>query len=53
MKDSPADRSGPRARLAESLDAVFAKRIDPKLNVDAVEPKLFGIGSESYVVGFA
>lgn len=51
MKDSPADRSGPRARLAESLDAVFAKRIDPKQNVDAVEPKLFGIGSESYVVG--
>ncbi len=51
MKDSPADRSAPRARLAESLDAIFAKRIDPKLNVDAVEPKLFGLGSESYVVG--
>jgi L-rhamnose isomerase len=51
MKDSPADRKGYRARLADSLDAVFAKRIDPKLNVDSVEPKLFGIGSESYVVG--
>lgn len=51
MKDTPADRSAPRARLAESLDAIFAKRIDSKLNVDAVEPKLFGIGSESYVVG--
>src|SRR6202000_1140289 len=25
--------------------------ISPKLNRDAVEPKLFGIGSESYVVG--
>lgn len=51
MKDTPADRSGPRARLAESLDAIFAKRIDPKFNVDAVEPKLFGLGSESFVVG--
>jgi len=51
MKDTPADRAAPRARLAASLDAIFAKRIDPKLNVDAVEPKLFGLGSESYVVG--
>ena len=51
MKDTPADRSAPRARLVESLDAVFKKPISPKLNLDAVEPKLFGIGSESYVVG--
>lgn len=51
MKDTPADRNAPRARLAESLDAVFQKPISPKLNLDAVEPKLFGIGSESYVVG--
>ena len=51
MKDTPADRRAPRARLAESLDAIYVKRIDPKLNVDAVEPKLFGLGSESYVVG--
>ena len=51
MKDTPADRVGPRARLTESLDAVFKKVISPKLNLDAVEPKLFGIGSESFVVG--
>ena len=51
MKDTPADRHTPRARLAESLDAVFKKAISPKLNLDAVEPKLFGIGSESFVVG--
>ncbi len=51
MKDTPADRRAPRERLAESLDQVFAKKIDPRLNVDSVEPKLFGIGSESYVVG--
>ena len=52
-KDTPADRKAPRERLAQSLDAIFAERIDPKLNLDAVEPKLFGIGSESYVVGSA
>ncbi len=51
MKDTPADRRAPRERLAEALDQVFARRIDPRLNVDSVEPKLFGIGSESYVVG--
>jgi L-rhamnose isomerase len=51
MKDTPADRNGPRARLAESLDAIFKKAISSKLNLDAVEPKLFGIGSESFVVG--
>ncbi len=50
-KDTPADRVAPRARLMASLDAVFEKQISPKLNLDAVEPKLFGIGSESYVVG--
>lgn len=50
-KDTPIDRRGPRERLAESLDAIFAKPIDPALNRDAVECKLFGIGSESYVVG--
>lgn len=51
MKDTPADRKGPRERLVESLDAIFKKRIDRKLNVDSVEPKLFGIGAESYTPG--
>jgi L-rhamnose isomerase len=50
-KDSPADRRTPRELLCESLDAVLAEKIDPRYNLDAVEPKLFGIGSESYVVG--
>ena len=49
MKDTPADRNAPRERLAESLDEIFKKPL--KFNLDAVEPKLFGIGSESYVVG--
>ena len=50
-KDLPVDRVAPRRRLAESLDAIFAENIDPRFNLDAVESKLFGIGSESYVVG--
>lgn len=51
MKDNPVDRKGPRQRLAASLDEIFREQIDPRLNLDAVESKLFGIGSESYVVG--
>jgi L-rhamnose isomerase len=50
-KEVPADRMAPRARLVESLDRVFAKKADPRYLLDAVEGKLFGIGSESYVVG--
>ena len=50
-KDTPADRLAPRERLVQSLDAVFAEQIDPALNRDAVESKLFGIGAESYTVG--
>jgi L-rhamnose isomerase len=50
-KDLPVDRRGPRERLRESLDAIFADEIDPHHNLDSVESKLFGIGSECYVVG--
>jgi len=50
-KDLPIDRRGPRERLAASLDAIFAEKLDPRHNLDCVESKLFGIGSESYVVG--
>ncbi|MEA2736370.1 MAG: L-rhamnose isomerase [Humisphaera sp.] len=50
-KDSPADRKTPREILEKSLNEVFAEPIDAKFNLDAVEGKLFGIGSESYVVG--
>lgn len=51
MKDTPADRRGPRERLMESLDAIFKKRINRAWNVDSVEPKLFGIGAESFTPG--
>ncbi len=50
-KDLPVDRKAPRERLTAALDAVFAEKLDPRHNLDAVESKLFGIGSESYVVG--
>ena len=49
LKDVPADRLGPRQRLRESLDRIFA---EPCPNViDCVESKVFGIGVESYTVG--
>jgi L-rhamnose isomerase len=50
-KDLPADRQGPRERLAAALDTVFQESFDEQVHRDAVESKLFGIGSESYVVG--
>jgi L-rhamnose isomerase len=50
-KDTPVDRVSPRRRLEDSLDRVFSKAQDPAHMLDAVECKLFGIGSESYVVG--
>src|SRR5690606_2454500 len=50
-KDLPVDRKSPRERLAASLDAILAERIDPRHSLDAVESKLFGLGSEAYVAG--
>ncbi len=50
-KDNPADRNAPRHMLLESLDAIFAEPLDRQYNRDSVEGKLFGIGSESFVVG--
>jgi len=50
-KDAPVDRSGPRERLRKSLDEIFAEKIDRRYLLDSVESKLFGIGTESYVVG--
>jgi L-rhamnose isomerase len=51
LKDSPADRKTPRLLLKDSLDVILDEKIERKYNLDAVEGKLFGIGSESYVVG--
>jgi L-rhamnose isomerase len=51
FKDVPIDRKAPRQLLKDSLDKILAEKIDPQYNLDAVECKLFGLGSESYVVG--
>lgn len=51
MKDLTIDRKTPRERLQRSLDEMFAEPLDPACNLDAVEAKLFGIGSETYVPG--
>ena len=50
-KDVPVDRKAPRERLRDALDAILAEKLDAHYIRDAVECKLFGIGSESYVVG--
>jgi L-rhamnose isomerase len=51
FKDTPVDRLTPRKLLIESLDKILAERIDPQFHLDAVESKLFGLGSESFVTG--
>jgi L-rhamnose isomerase len=51
FKDIPVDRNAARARLKTALDELFAPRLNPAHNRDAVESKLFGIGSESCVIG--
>ena len=48
-KDVPADRVGPRMRLKDSLDKIFAEKYEGV--IDSVESKVFGIGLESYTVG--
>ncbi len=50
-KDTPVDRKGPRERLCQSLDSIFAKPHPVAHNLDALEGKLFGLGSEAYVAG--
>ncbi|MBR5415783.1 MAG: L-rhamnose isomerase [Thermoguttaceae bacterium] len=51
IKDIPVDRLAPRQRMMESLDAILGVDISKRYVLDSVECKLFGIGSESYVVG--
>jgi L-rhamnose isomerase len=50
-KDITIDKTGPRERLMRSLDEILMEMLDPSCMGDALESKLFGIGSESYVVG--
>ncbi len=50
-KDVPADRMNRRILLREALDEIFVKEYRPAEMKDFLESKLFGIGSESFVVG--
>jgi len=50
-KDNPVNRLEHRLILKESLDEILKTKYDKSSMLDAVESKLFGIGSESYVVG--
>ena len=51
MKDTPVDRNTLRRQLKKSLDEIFAVKYPKEYLKDSVESKLFGIGSESMVVG--
>ncbi len=51
MKDIPVDRIGHRKLLRESLDDILNKKYPQSQVEDSLEGKLFGIGSESFVVG--
>jgi L-rhamnose isomerase len=50
-KDVPVDRSGYRTLLKDSLDQIFSEQFPAEWLKDAIESKLFGIGSEAMVVG--
>ena len=52
LKDTPADRLGPRMRLKDSLDKIIhGYNYDKSVMDVSVESKVFGIGMESYTVG--
>jgi L-rhamnose isomerase len=50
-KDTPVDRNTLRKQLKKSLDEIFSVKYPKTQLKDSVESKLFGIGSESMVVG--
>ena len=50
-KDIPVDRMGHRLLLKDSLDEIYSEKLSPQFCKDAIEGKLFGLGSESFVVG--
>jgi L-rhamnose isomerase len=50
-KDYPVDRYGRRELLKNSLDEIFETDMPSEHIKDAVEAKLFGIGSEAFVAG--
>ena len=50
-KDETVNRLLHRELLKDSLDRIFSVPTDANAMVDSLESKLFGIGSESFVVG--
>jgi L-rhamnose isomerase len=50
-KDSCTDRQGYRRRLRQALDEIYQPPSFSRDLKDSLESKLFGIGSESFVVG--
>ena len=50
-KDKTVSRFAHRQLMKEALDEVLSEKISTEYLKDCVECKLFGIGSESYVVG--
>lgn len=52
MKDIIVDRFVSRQRLLVVLDEVISEKLNFAYYIDVVESKLFGIGVESYTVGF-
>jgi len=48
-KEVPIDTTSPRERFADALDKMCSHKYSHM--IDALESKLFGIGSEAYVVG--
>lgn len=50
-KDLTVDRLLYRKNLKESLDKIFEYKTNDEFMLDSIECKLFGIGSETYVVG--
>jgi L-rhamnose isomerase len=50
-KDLTVDRLLYRKNLKESLDKIFEYKTNDDYMLDSIECKLFGIGSESFVVG--
>lgn len=51
MKDYTVDKMGYRKLLLESLDEIYSVKYPENHLMDSVESKLFGLGSEAYVVG--
>jgi L-rhamnose isomerase len=51
MKDTTVDKANYRELLRKSLDEIYSVEYPREHLLDSVESKLFGLGSESFVVG--